>query len=311
MVLIVPNSLRNKTKNQKEQTLKSMTSLSLFAIFKEERGKPVSVFNLIIHRPNKGKVGNFDLLTPSETDAERVNRKSKTHKYGTFLRFKTKTLENQIPKIHHGKHREADEPDHGAEIHVQVASAPIQKVRKEEKAEKLKIKKAMEKGNVDGARIYAENAIRKRTEQMNYLRLASRLDAVVARLDTQAKMFTINKSMGNIVKSLESSLATGNLQKMSETMDSFEKQFVNMEVQAEFMETAMAGSTSLSTPEGEVNSLMQQVADDYGLEVSVGLPQPASHAVPAKETEKVDEDDLSRRLAELKARERKMFGSFP
>ncbi|KAJ4884442.1 ESCRT-related protein CHMP1B [Raphanus sativus] len=176
------------------------------------------------------------------------------------------------------------------------------KCEKEEKAEKLKVKKAIEKGNMDGARIYAENAIRKRSEQMNYLRLASRLDAVVARLDTQAKMATITKSMTNIVKSLESSLATGNLQKMSETMDSFEKQFVNMEVQAEFMENAMAGSTSLSTPEGEVNSLMQQVADDYGLEVSVGLPQPAGHAIPTATEEKVDEDDLSRRLAELKAR---------
>ncbi|KAF9593137.1 hypothetical protein IFM89_020347 [Coptis chinensis] len=128
---------------------------------------------------------------------------------------------------------------------------------------------------MDGARIYAENSIRKRSEQMNYLRLASRLDAVVARLDTQAKMSTISKSMGSIVKSLESSLTTGNLQKMSETMDQFEKQFVNMEV-----------------------------ADDYGLEVSVGLPQAAGHAIAAasKSNEKVDEDDLSRRLAELKAR---------
>uniref|UniRef100_M4CV22 Uncharacterized protein n=1 Tax=Brassica campestris TaxID=3711 RepID=M4CV22_BRACM len=147
------------------------------------------------------------------------------------------------------------------------------KCEKEEKAEKLKVKKAIEKGNMDGARIYAENAIRKRSEQMNYLRLASRLDAVVARLDTQAKMATITKSMTNIVKSLESSLATGNLQKMSETMDSFEKQFVNMEV-----------------------------ADDCGLEVSVGLPQAAGHAIPTATEEKVDEDDLSRRLAELKAR---------
>ncbi|KAK6123502.1 hypothetical protein DH2020_042766 [Rehmannia glutinosa] len=117
------------------------------------------------------------------------------------------------------------------------------KCEKEEKTEKLKVKKAIEKGNMDGARIYAENSIRKRNEQMNYLRLSSRLDAVVARLDTQAKMTAISKSMGNIVKSLESSLATGNLQKMSETMDSFERQFVNMEVQAEFMESSMAGST--------------------------------------------------------------------
>lgn len=61
------------------------------------------------------------------------------------------------------------------------------KCEKDEKSEKLKVKKAIEKGNMDGARIYAENAIRKRSEQMNYLRLSSRLDAVVARLDTQVK----------------------------------------------------------------------------------------------------------------------------
>eukprot|EP01018_Ginkgo_biloba_P024841 Gb_40149 [translate_table: standard] len=175
------------------------------------------------------------------------------------------------------------------------------KCEKEEKSEKLKVKKAIEKGNMDGARIYAENSIRKRTEQMNYLRLSSRLDAVVSKLDTQAKMMTINKSMSNIVKALDSALASNNLQKMSETMDQFEKQFVNMEVQSEFIENSMAGSTSLSTPEDQVNTLMQQVADDYGLEVSVGLPQPAANAISSK-SEPVEEDDLSRRLAELKAR---------
>ncbi|KAM6595381.1 hypothetical protein CsatA_005905 [Cannabis sativa] len=89
------------------------------------------------------------------------------------------------------------------------------------------------------------------TPNMPFVNMASRLDAVMARLDTQAKMTTINKS-GSIVKSLESTLATGNLQKMSETMDQFEKHFVTMEVQAEFMESAMA--------------------EDYGVEVSVGLP---------------------------------------
>jgi hypothetical protein len=53
-----------------------------------------------------------------------------------------------------------------------------------------------ERGNIDGARTYAENAICKRNEQMNYLHLASHLNVVVARLDTQAKMATITKSMG-------------------------------------------------------------------------------------------------------------------
>ncbi len=51
---------------------------------------------------------------------------------------------------------------------------------------------------MDGAKIYAQNAIRKKNESLNYLRLGSRLDAVVSRLDQQAKMQVINKSMGEL-----------------------------------------------------------------------------------------------------------------
>ena len=53
---------------------------------------------------------------------------------------------------------------------------------------RLQIKKAIEKGNMEGAKIYAQNAIRKKNEQLQYLQLGSRLDAVVSRLDTQSKM---------------------------------------------------------------------------------------------------------------------------
>ena len=45
------------------------------------------------------------------------------------------------------------------------------KCEKEEKSEKGKVKKAIEKGNIEGARIYAQNAIRKKTEQLNYLKV--------------------------------------------------------------------------------------------------------------------------------------------
>lgn len=88
------------------------------------------------------------------------------------------------------------------------------KCEKDEKAERLKVKKAIEKGNVEGAKIYAQNAIRKKHEQLNYLRLASRLDAVVSRLDTQAKMQMVNKNMMAITKNLEKALAANNLEKV-------------------------------------------------------------------------------------------------
>ncbi len=35
------------------------------------------------------------------------------------------------------------------------------------------MKRAIEKGNIEGAKIYAQNAIRKKTEQLNYLKARS------------------------------------------------------------------------------------------------------------------------------------------
>lgn len=44
--------------------------------------------------------------------------------------------------------------------------------------------KSLQQGNVEGARIYAENAIRKKNEGLNYLRMAARVDAVASRVQT-------------------------------------------------------------------------------------------------------------------------------
>uniref|UniRef100_A0A061R0J8 Charged multivesicular body protein 1 n=3 Tax=Tetraselmis sp. GSL018 TaxID=582737 RepID=A0A061R0J8_9CHLO len=175
------------------------------------------------------------------------------------------------------------------------------KCEKEEKAERLKVKKAMEKGNLEGAKIYAQNAIRKKTEQLNYLRLSSRLDAVVSRLDTQAKMNMVNKNMAGIVKTLEKTLNSQNLEQVSQVMDQFEKQFENLDVQSEFVEKAMSNQANLSTPEDQVHELMQQVADEHNLEVAMDMPG-AGSSLPAQQQAVTEDGDLGRRLAELRGK---------
>jgi charged multivesicular body protein 1 len=173
------------------------------------------------------------------------------------------------------------------------------KCEQEERAERLKVKKAMEKGNMEGAKIYAQNAIRKKHEALNYMKLASRLDAVVSRLDTQAKMQMVNKNMAAITKNLEKALAANNLEKIAATMQQFEKQFENLDLQTQVVDGVMSQQAALSTPEEEVGALMQQVADEHGLEVQLGLPG-ASMAVAQQQA--APQDNLSARLAELKGR---------
>lgn len=60
--------------------------------------------------------------------------------------------------------------------------------QKDETTEKNKLKKAIQDGNMEGARIYASNAIRKKNESLNLLKLSSRIDAVASRVQTAITM---------------------------------------------------------------------------------------------------------------------------
>ena len=50
------------------------------------------------------------------------------------------------------------------------------------------MKKALEKGNPDVARVYAENAIRKKNESLNYLKMSSKVDATASRVQSAVTM---------------------------------------------------------------------------------------------------------------------------
>jgi len=139
-------------------------------------------------------------------------------------------------------------------------------------ANKDKCKTAMEKGNMDGARIYAESAIRDKNTALNYLRLSSRIDAVSQRVNTAVKMKSLTKDMSGIVQSMDSVMKTMNVEKISAVMDKFEKQFEDLDLTTGVMEQSMAQSTAQAMPESQVESLMAQVADEHGLEFEAGIP---------------------------------------
>ncbi|KAK8772199.1 hypothetical protein V5799_024556 [Amblyomma americanum] len=147
------------------------------------------------------------------------------------------------------------------------------KCEKEEKVEKSKLKKAIQKNNLEGARIHAENSIRQKNQALNYLRMASRVDAVASRVQTAVTTKKVTTSMAGVVKSMDAAMKSMNLEKISGLMDKFEKQFEDLDVQASCMEDTMSSTTTVTAPQHEVEGLMQQVADEAGLELNMELPQ--------------------------------------
>ncbi|ODQ52541.1 hypothetical protein SAICODRAFT_71726 [Saitoella complicata NRRL Y-17804] len=173
------------------------------------------------------------------------------------------------------------------------------KATKDEKSEKAKVKKAIQAGNHDIARIYASNAVRKQQESLNLLRLASRIDAVASRVQTAVTMRNVTGNMAGVVKGMDRAMESMNLEKISMVMEKFESQLEDLDVQSSYLENAMGSTTATATPQEGVDLLMQQVADEAGLELNQELDGAAP--VKTKIAVKPDvEDDLGERLRALR-----------
>jgi len=180
------------------------------------------------------------------------------------------------------------------------------KAAKDETAEKAKLKKALQQDNVDGARIYAANAIRKHNESLNLLRLSSRIDAVSSRVETAVTMRSVTSSMTGVVRGMDRAMESMNLDRIAMVMDKFESQFEDMDAQAGCMESAISQTTASSMPQDQVDLLMQKVADEAGLEIKHGLGEVPKSSVGVTEQEPVvakqeaPEDALAQRLKALR-----------
>lgn len=178
------------------------------------------------------------------------------------------------------------------------------KCEKEEKLEKAKAKKAIQKGNMDVARIHAENAIRQKSQSVNYLRMSARVDAVASRVQSALTTRNVTQSMAGVVRAMDAAMKGMNLEKISSLMDKFEQQFEDLDVQSSYMENTMSQTTTTAVPQGDVDSLLQQVADEAGLELNMELPsQPQGTSLGASTQVSQEQDELTQRLARLRQAE--------
>ncbi|RNA24084.1 Charged multivesicular body 1b [Brachionus plicatilis] len=173
------------------------------------------------------------------------------------------------------------------------------KCEKDSVNEKLKLKRAIEQGNMEGAKIYAENSIRNKNQALAFRRMSSRVDAVSQRVQTALATKKVTHSMAGVVKSMEAAMKSMNLEQISNLMDRFEQQFESLDVQSNVMSDAMQSTTTMTTPQNEVDSLMQQVADEAGIELNQNLPQAQQSAIGVS-TASQDQDELTQRLAKLR-----------
>lgn len=86
--------------------------------------------------------------------------------------------------------------------------------KKDEGIQRQKLKKALQDGNIEGAKIYAANSIRNKNESINFLQLASRVDAVANRVQAAVTMNKVSKNMVTVVNSMGQAMKNMNIEKV-------------------------------------------------------------------------------------------------
>jgi charged multivesicular body protein 1 len=179
---------------------------------------------------------------------------------------------------------------------------------RDSRAEQAKVKKALTTTPPQPqiARLYATTSVRNANQRISLLTLASRIDAVAARVQTAITMRTVTQSMALTVKGMDVALKSMDLEKIGAVMEKFESQFEDLDVVGGYYEKVAGGVESQQVGvegQGEVDALMNRVADEAGVELSKGLEegQVPNEEVEVKEgKQKVLEDGLGDRLRALR-----------
>lgn len=140
------------------------------------------------------------------------------------------------------------------------------------------------------------------------LRLSSRIDAVASRIQTAVTMRGVTKNMSFVVKGMDKAMESMNLEQITKVMDKFEEQFEDLESSTNYYENVSNQMSVSSQPQGEVDLLMQQMADEAGIEMKhkigeakvEGLKTPESGNANASTAHPAEEDRLNERLRALR-----------
>lgn len=174
------------------------------------------------------------------------------------------------------------------------------KASKEEKQETNKLKKALNK-NEEIARIYASNAIRKKNERLQLLKLASRVDSVASRVQTAVTMRQVSSSMAQVCKGMDKALQNMNLQQITMIMEKFEQQFEDLDTSVNVYEDMGVASDAVLVDNDKVDELMGKVADENGMELKQSARLENIPDIKQKETvDDEKEDKLAERLRALR-----------
>ena len=147
------------------------------------------------------------------------------------------------------------------------------KAESQSKALVEKVKKCIAKGDYEQAKNAASDAIRQKNMVKRYRVLSSKVDTIAQRLKTAYQNQRLTEQMQSLTQQLLGAGSVMDIVKMTETMSNFEKLFDDLDVNSNMMDQVFDNVNAGTVNDAEVNTLIQQVAQQNGMKLSDDFDQ--------------------------------------
>lgn len=168
------------------------------------------------------------------------------------------------------------------------------KLENKEREAERKIRAALQKGDMEAARMYANDVVRSRKWARGYQSLISKIDGLIFKLErTDAVQSLANEMKGVAVSLREASMAL-NVAGLDDVIADMEGAMEDIEVTSEVMEDSVEGLFTSDINESEVDNLLAEYGAEVGISASSGLPTPVANSKVSdleKEIEELRKDE--------------------
>ena len=179
---------------------------------------------------------------------------------------------NEQPQKPHGPPQDPSDKMFDTMFEFKMMAKQMEKESKKSESQSKaligKVKKCIEKGDYEQAKLAAADAIRQKNMVRRYRVLSSKVQTVAQRLQTAYQNQKLSEQMQNLTQQL---LGAGNMMdivKMTETMSNFEKLFDNLDINSNMMDQVFDNVNAGTVNENEVNQLIGQIAQQNGMKLS-------------------------------------------
>ncbi|EUD67885.1 hypothetical protein C922_01497 [Plasmodium inui San Antonio 1] len=137
----------------------------------------------------------------------------------------------------------------------------------EEKKLITDVKKAIQAGKIDIARLYAEKCIRKKNEKINYLNLSNKLDVLVSRLEGAHRCASLVKDVSMMIPLIQKINTETNAVKIGNDVMKLENIFDEISISSDLINDTVQTSSAISAPTEEVDELISKIADEHAIKL--------------------------------------------